>query len=150
MSPPCQVRSQTENPCPHRAAVEIRGVAFCGPCAREQEAYFAIGELVALKGSRAFRSKPLAEALKRVRRESAGGTEGVAAEVAGNVQPMCNRSGRNGPNDTRSTSRDQIRLTYKDCIDRMNLLNRPTSQDPNTRNEQVSGSSPLVGSLGIW
>jgi len=22
-------------------------VAFCGPCAREQEAYFAIGELVA-------------------------------------------------------------------------------------------------------
>jgi len=28
--------------------MEIRGVAFCGPCAREQEAYFAIGELVAL------------------------------------------------------------------------------------------------------
>ena len=25
--------------------MEILGVAFCGPCAREQEAYFAIGEL---------------------------------------------------------------------------------------------------------
>ena len=43
----CQVRSRTENPCPRRAVAEIRGVAFCGPCAREQEAYFAIGELVA-------------------------------------------------------------------------------------------------------
>ena len=42
---PCQVRSKTESPCPRRAEVEILGVAFCGPCAREQEAYFAIGEL---------------------------------------------------------------------------------------------------------
>jgi hypothetical protein len=52
--------------------VEIRGVAFCGPCAREQEAYFAIGELVAREGERGLRGKPLAEALKRLRRESAG------------------------------------------------------------------------------
>ncbi len=42
---PCQVRSKTETPCRHRAVVEIRGIPFCGACAREQEAYFAIGEL---------------------------------------------------------------------------------------------------------
>ncbi len=44
---PCQVRRETESPCPRGAVVQIRGVAFCGACAREQEAYFAIGELVA-------------------------------------------------------------------------------------------------------
>ncbi len=43
----CQMRSRTESPCPRRAVAEIRSVAFCGPCAREQEVYFAIGELVA-------------------------------------------------------------------------------------------------------
>ena len=42
---PCQVRSKTEHPCTHQAVVEIYGMPFCGPCAREQEAYFAIGEL---------------------------------------------------------------------------------------------------------
>jgi hypothetical protein len=41
----CQVRSKTERPCPHRAVVEIWGIPFCEPCAREQEAYFAIGKL---------------------------------------------------------------------------------------------------------
>ena len=41
----CQVRSKTESPCLRRAEVEILGVAFCGPCARQQEVYFAIGEL---------------------------------------------------------------------------------------------------------
>ena len=40
---PCQVRSKTEHPCPHRAVTEIWGVPFCEACAREQEAYFAIG-----------------------------------------------------------------------------------------------------------
>ena len=68
----CQMRSKTENPCPHRAVVEIRDVAFCGPCAREQEAYFAIGELVSREGERGLRSKALAEALKRLRRERGG------------------------------------------------------------------------------
>ncbi len=77
---PCQVRSKTESPCPHPAAVEIRGVAFCGACAREQEAYFAIGELV-LQETQGPGSKPLAEALKRVRRERAAGTEGMAVEM---------------------------------------------------------------------
>ena len=42
---PCQVRSKTEHPCPHQAVMEIWGVPFCEACAREQEAYFAIGEL---------------------------------------------------------------------------------------------------------
>jgi hypothetical protein len=78
MPVPCQVRSKTEGPCPHRAVVEIRGIAFCRPCAREQEAYFAIGELT--KDDRqGLRSKQLAEALERMRRERAGGTEGIAA-----------------------------------------------------------------------
>jgi hypothetical protein len=44
------VRSNTESPCPRSAEVEILGVPFCGPCARQQEAYFAIGELT--RGSR--------------------------------------------------------------------------------------------------
>ena len=80
MPVPCQVRSKTESPCPHRAVVEIRGIAFCGPCAREQEAYFAIGELTQeeLQG---LRSKPLAEALERMRRERTGGKGGIAAET---------------------------------------------------------------------
>jgi hypothetical protein len=43
----CQVGSETEHPCPHRASVEIGGVAFCITCAREQEAYFAVGQRVA-------------------------------------------------------------------------------------------------------
>ena len=68
----CQMRSKTENPCPQRAAVEIRGVPFCGPCAREQEAYFAIGELVARGEAPGLRGTPLAQALKRLRRERGG------------------------------------------------------------------------------
>ena len=71
---PCQVRSGTENPCPRRAEVEILGVAFCGPCAREQEAYFAIGELMD-EEAQDFRGEALAEALERMRRERAGSTE---------------------------------------------------------------------------
>jgi hypothetical protein len=74
----CQVRSKTKSPCPHRAVVEIRGIAFCGPCAREQEAYFAIGELTQ-EETQGLRSKPLAEALERMRRERAGGKGGIAA-----------------------------------------------------------------------
>ena len=75
----CQVRSKTEIPCPHRAVVEIRCIAFCGSCAREQEAYFAIGELTQ-EETQGLRSKPLAEALERMRRERAGGKGGIVAE----------------------------------------------------------------------
>ena len=81
MPAPCQVRSRTESPCLRRAVVEIRGVAFCGACAREQEAYFAIGELVAQEEGQDLRSEQLAEALERMRRERAGSKEGIAAEV---------------------------------------------------------------------
>ena len=41
----CQVRSKAQRPCPHQAVTEIWGIPFCESCAREQEAYFAIGEL---------------------------------------------------------------------------------------------------------
>src|SRR5215210_724673 len=41
----CQVGSRTDRPCPRQAVIEIRGVPFCERCAREQEAYFAIGEM---------------------------------------------------------------------------------------------------------
>jgi hypothetical protein len=42
---PCQVGSKTEHPCPHQAVLEIWGIPFCEACAREQEAYLAIGKL---------------------------------------------------------------------------------------------------------
>jgi hypothetical protein len=41
----CLVRSGTVDPCRRPVAVEIGGVPFCGPCARQQEAYFAVGDL---------------------------------------------------------------------------------------------------------
>jgi hypothetical protein len=69
----CQVRIDTEDPCRRSAEVVILGVAFCGPCAREQEAYFAIGELTHEEGQD-LRGKPLAEVLERKRRERAAAT----------------------------------------------------------------------------
>jgi hypothetical protein len=41
----CQVRSGTAYPCTRPAAVKLQGVPYCESCSREQEAYFAIGEL---------------------------------------------------------------------------------------------------------
>ncbi len=76
----CEVRGKTESPCPRRAAIKIRGVAFCEACAREQEAYFAIGELAAQDEGQGLRGEQLAEALKRMRRERAGGGESAPAE----------------------------------------------------------------------
>ena len=76
----CQVRSKTESPCLHRAVVEIRGIPFCEACARQQEAYFAIGELTQ-EEAQGFGSKPLAEALERMQRERADSTEGIAAQM---------------------------------------------------------------------
>jgi predicted Fe-S protein YdhL (DUF1289 family) len=76
----CQVRSKTESPCLGRAEVEIRGIPFCEGCAREQEVYFAIGELTQEEEkAQGFGSKPLAEALERMWRERTGGREGIAA-----------------------------------------------------------------------
>ena len=59
---PCQVRSRTQSPCLHQAVVEIRGIPFCETCAREQEAYFAIGELTQ-EQKRDLRSEPLSKSL---------------------------------------------------------------------------------------
>ena len=77
----CQVRSKTESPCLGRAEVDILGIPFCGACAREQEAYFAIGELTQEEGAQGFGSKPLAEALERMRRERAVSRKGIAAKM---------------------------------------------------------------------
>ena len=41
----CQVGSETNHPCPRPATERLLGVTFCERCAREQEAYFAVGEL---------------------------------------------------------------------------------------------------------
>ena len=71
----CQMRSKTENPCLHRAVVEIHGIPFCEGCAREQEAYFAVGE--ATRETQDLRSGPLGktlgETLDAMRRERADG-----------------------------------------------------------------------------
>jgi hypothetical protein len=69
----CQVRSKTEHPCPRRAVVEILGIPFCGACARQQKAYFAIGELTQEERQGLRSSKPLAEALEGMLRERTGG-----------------------------------------------------------------------------
>jgi hypothetical protein len=58
--------------------VEIRGIPFCEPCAREQEAYFAMGELT--REAQGFRSEPLVGALGRTRWERAGDI-GAAEEL---------------------------------------------------------------------
>jgi hypothetical protein len=72
---PCQVRSKTESPCLHLAVAEIRGIPFCEACAREQEAYFAIGELT--QEPQFPRSEPLGktlgEMLEGMRRQLAEG-----------------------------------------------------------------------------
>jgi len=72
---PCQVRSKTESPCLHRAVVEVRGVPFCEACAREQEAYFAIGDLTreAQDPSSEPLGKTLGETLEGIRRQRANG-----------------------------------------------------------------------------
>jgi hypothetical protein len=60
--------------------VEILGVPFCGSCARQQEAYFAIGEHTH-EEARDLHSEPLAAALKMMRRERAGVKETMVAEL---------------------------------------------------------------------
>jgi hypothetical protein len=75
----CQVRSRTDRPCVRPAVVKILGVPFCEQCAREQEAYFAIGELPWargpaigwLEGVRTAHDESLFEVLKRIRQKFA-------------------------------------------------------------------------------
>ena len=66
---PCQVQSKTDRPCPRPAVVEIWGIPFCEPCAREQKAYFAIGKLTQEEEKRGLLDEPLVESLGRMRRE---------------------------------------------------------------------------------
>lgn len=80
----CQVRSGTDDPCLGLASVEILGVPFCERHAREQESYFAIGELTRVRetgddywwSDAGPGARSLAEALGRVRR-------GLKSKVAG-------------------------------------------------------------------
>jgi hypothetical protein len=60
------MRSGTDSSCQRPAVVKIRGVPFCEPCAREQEAYFAIGELT--EDPQYIRAERLIEMLSRVQR----------------------------------------------------------------------------------
>ena len=62
----CQVRSGTARPCRRPAVVKVRGIPFCEQCAREQEAYFAIGELT--EAPWRPHDDPLVEVLDRMRR----------------------------------------------------------------------------------
>jgi hypothetical protein len=62
----CKVHSGTDNPCLRPAVVKVRGIPFCEPCAREQEAYFAIGELT--EAPEGLGEEPLVELLNRMRR----------------------------------------------------------------------------------
>jgi hypothetical protein len=92
--------------------VEILGVAFCGPCARQQEVYFAIGELTHEDG-RDLRSKPLAEVLERKQRERAGSTDSIVAAMP---------HGLSGVDETKPlASRDQEELTFIDSYRRNSL-----------------------------
>ena len=95
---PCQVRSKTQSPCLHRAVVEIWGVPFCEACAREQEAYFVIGELTH-EEARDLHSKTIAEVLDRKRRRHTGSKEGISAAMhhglsgVHEIKPLALRSG---------------------------------------------------------
>jgi hypothetical protein len=74
----CKVRSGTNIPCLRPAVIKVRGIPFCEPCAREQEAYFAIGELT--EGPESLREKPLVELLNRMRRTTRTRRRGVHAD----------------------------------------------------------------------
>jgi hypothetical protein len=84
---PCQVRSKTQSPCLHRAVVEIWGVPFCEACAREQEAYFAIGEaLIRMRRERELTSGIIAPKSNRSAiEESAEQTESASRPVGSDV-----------------------------------------------------------------
>src|SRR5215218_3564383 len=62
----CKVRSATDIPCLRPAVVKVKGIPFCEPCAREQEAYFAIGALT--EAREGLREGPLVELLNRMQR----------------------------------------------------------------------------------
>jgi hypothetical protein len=79
----CRVRSGTDRPCSRPAVVKIRGIPFCEPCAREQQAYFAIGELT--EGSGPLSDEALVAALQVMWWEAPTGSTAVVGEVRGKV-----------------------------------------------------------------
>ena len=91
----CQVRSETESPCLRPATVEIGGVPFCELCARDQEAYFAVGTLTqALTSDRACQvqsfhcGEQLFETLRRMRRDKTDRTVEDKTERAASVASL--------------------------------------------------------------
>ncbi len=76
---PCQVRSKTEHPCIHQAVVVIQGIPFCEGCAREQEAYFAIGTLTR-EEAEGLHNGPLAEVPRFARRGRSWSKKSTSAE----------------------------------------------------------------------
>jgi hypothetical protein len=76
---PCRMRIETDHPCPRPMTTEIWSVSFGESCAREQGAYFVIGELTpeltAVRTKRprgAPRRRRLAGALYRLRTDLGG------------------------------------------------------------------------------
>jgi hypothetical protein len=65
----CQVRSGTARPCIRPATAKLQDMPFCERCAREQEAYFAIGELTEAGGG-IVGGESLAVAIDLVRRSN--------------------------------------------------------------------------------
>jgi hypothetical protein len=65
----CQVRSGTSRPCDRPATAKLQGMLFCERCAREQEAYFAIGELTEA-GEGRVGGESLAVAVDLIRRSN--------------------------------------------------------------------------------
>jgi hypothetical protein len=85
----CQVGSGTDSPCARPATAEILGVLFCEQHAREQEAYFAIGEStraprdgVTRRTSRVVAPATLARPSQRLRRTAIGKALGLLMAVA--------------------------------------------------------------------
>ena len=85
---PCQVRSGTQSPCLHRAVVEVRGIPFCEACAREQEAYFAIGELTQGEEMRDLRGEPLSKSLGETLGEMLDGMRRQRADDLAAATPL--------------------------------------------------------------
>ena len=78
----CQMRSETEHPCPRPAVMVFWGLPFCERCAREQESYFAIGELTQEEEAHSLRNEPLVETLGRMRWERTAYTAAAEMEKA--------------------------------------------------------------------
>jgi hypothetical protein len=91
---PCQVRSKPEGRCLHRTVVEVRGVPYCEDCAREQEAYFAIGELT--REAQDLRSEPLGktlgETLEGLRRQRGWPCSGQASPFSARRRNRASRA----------------------------------------------------------